>query len=184
MLTRRAATLGALALGALTLLAASLTWVTGTSSTAVDARVHLAVAGTAAAPGVSAAAFVVVAAGLALALAGPIGRVLACSAVVTAGVTTGASAIGVIANPQRVALAAAADRTGLSALDGPAALTAAPQLAVLLGALMVLWAIWALASARRWHGSPRRHDRVAVAEADEDDAFGSWDALSRGEDPT
>jgi hypothetical protein len=184
MLSRRTATFGALTLGALTLLMASLTWVTASSSTAVGAPIRLAVAGTAAAPGVSAAALVVVAAALALALAGRIGRLLAIVVLAAAGITTGASALGAIANPQRVALAAAADRTGLSSLDGPASLTAGPYLAVVLGVLTVLWTMWVIVSARRWQASSRRHDPVVAADADEDDPFSSWDALSRGDDPT
>ena len=187
MLRRRTATLGALVLGALTLLTASLTWVTGSSSDAVRAHLRLAVTGTAAAPGVSAAAFVVVAAALALALAGRIGRLLAVIILAAAGITTGASALGAIASPQRIALAAAAERTGLPSLDGSASLTAGPYLAVAFGALTVIWAIWAIwaiASARRWQASSRRHDPGAAAEVVEDDPFSSWDALSRGEDPT
>jgi hypothetical protein len=184
MLSRRTATVGALVLGALTLLTASLTWVTGSSSDAVRAHLRLAVTGTAAAPGVSAAAFVVVAAALALALAGRIGRLLAVIILAAAGITTGASALGAITSPQRIALAAAAERTGLPSLDGSASLTAGPYLAVAFGALTVLWAIWAGVSARRWQASSRRHDPGAAAEVVEDDPFSSWDALSRGEDPT
>jgi len=182
MLSRRVATLGALALGALTLVAASFPWVTGASSTAVDKRVHLVVTGIAAAPGVSAAAFVVVAGALALALAGRIGRWLTVGVLAATGIVTSASAIGVIAHPQRIALAAAADRTGLSSLDGPASLTSAPHLTVALGVLTVLWAFWVASGMRRWPASSRRHERAAGH--DEDDLFGSCDALSRGEDPS
>ena len=184
MLSRRTATLGALVLGALTLLTASLTWVTGSSSDAVRAHLRLAVTGTAAAPGVSAAAFVVVAAALAVALAGRIGRLLAVIILAAAGITTGTSALGAIASPQRIALAAAAERTGLPSLDGSASLAPGPYLAVALGALTVFWAIWAGVSARCWQASSRRHDPGAAADVVEDDPFSSWDALSRGEDPT
>ncbi|MCU1431484.1 MAG: Trp biosynthesis-associated rane protein, partial [Actinotalea sp.] len=75
---RRASVLGALVLAGGVLLTTSGAWVRSTTTTPVDADVVLAVTGSAAAPGVTAGALVVVAAALALALVGRWGRWPAC----------------------------------------------------------------------------------------------------------
>jgi ABC-type sulfate transport system permease subunit len=68
-------------------------------------------------------------------------------------------------------------------VTGPAAATAAVWLTVVVGALVLpVCAVIALA-ARRWSATSRRHESAPapIAAADPHD---TWDALSRGADPT
>lgn len=212
-LTRRAAVLGALVLGGATLVAGSAVWVRATTSSAVDVQVPLAVAGGVVAPGVQAGGLVVLAAGGALALGGRVGRRLAGAGVVLGGVLVAAAAVGGLRDPGAAALSAAREAVGVAQLTSPVVTTAAPWLAVALGAAAVGLGAWSLAVSGSWPGGDGRHERAvderrvadeqraarddrparderavgaepATGEEHAGDDQSTWDSLTRGHDPT
>ncbi|MCR1983797.1 Trp biosynthesis-associated membrane protein [Cellulosimicrobium cellulans] len=203
---RRTAIWVLLLLGGATLAAAVPTWLRTTGATALDPQVDVAVAGTSAAPGVSAAALVLVAAALALGLVGRVGRWVVLAVAAASGVVATVSALSVAIDPEPTARSAVAEATGVTELTAPVELTAAPWAAAVLGVLTVLVVVWVALGARSWAGASTRHERAGAAPAtaagtpagetseaagatgrsDVDDVsdHDAWDALSRGEDPT
>jgi uncharacterized membrane protein (TIGR02234 family) len=204
--TRRTAVLSGVVLGGAALLSAVPAWITTTSSTALGAEVAVTVTGTQAAPGVTAAALVVLAASLALGLVGPVGRWVVLASVALGGLVVAVSAVLVLTDPQGPARSAVAEVTGVVGPVGEVDVGASPFLTVVLGALLVALATAAALGAGRWDGRSRRYDAApgvgipAVAEDAEgaarsagsrepsDDAVlderDAWDALTHGEDPT
>lgn len=189
-MNRRAAVLAVLVAGSALLATTPATWVRASTSTAVQERVDVLVIGSTAAPGVTAAGLLVVAAALALAMARRWGAVVAAAGVVGGGVLTVASALAVVGDPDRVATAAARAASGVGVLDGAAVVTPALWVAVLLGALVVLLGVVVGAVSRGWRLGTLRHDagrpdlRRPGAGVPDVTPPESWDALSRGEDPT
>lgn len=195
--TRRTAVWTLLLLGGATLAAAAPTWSTTTGATALEPVVDVAVSGTTAAPGVGAAALVLVASALALGLVGRAGRWVVLAVAALSGVVTTASALAVALDPEPSARSAVAEATGVTELTAPVSLTPAPWVAAALGVVTVLVAVWAAVGSRAWHRASTRHERDAGAApapaaggpatdgpADGLDDHDAWDALSRGEDPT
>ncbi|MCB7137365.1 Trp biosynthesis-associated membrane protein [Cellulosimicrobium marinum] len=201
--SRRAAIWVLLLLGGATLAVSAVTWSTTTGATALEPVVDVAVSGTTAAPGVGAAALVLVAAALALGLVGRVGRWVVLAVAAASGVVTTASALGVALDPETSARSAVADATGVTELTAPVTLTPAPWAAVVLGVLTVLVVAGVAVAARGWTSASTRHERdasaapaAASAGASGDEGPGAatqdaalsdhdaWDALSRGEDPT
>ncbi|QJW36662.1 Trp biosynthesis-associated membrane protein [Cellulosimicrobium protaetiae] len=158
--SRRTAILSLLLLGGATLAAAVPTWLSTTGATALDPEVEVAVAGTSAAPGVSAAALVLVAAALALGLVGRVGRWVVLAVAAVSGVVATVSALGVALDPEPSARSAVADATGVTELTAPVELTAAPWLAAALGVLTVLVAVWVAVGSRSWAEASTRHERA------------------------
>ncbi|WP_024288559.1 Trp biosynthesis-associated membrane protein [Cellulomonas sp. KRMCY2] len=197
---RRRAVLVALVLGIGVLATGTAGWVGSTASSVVDPTIPITATGTVAAPGAGAGGLVVVAAGLALALGGTVGRRLAAAAVAGAGVLVAVSVAAVLADPQAVALSAAQEAVGVAELAGPVTVTVAPWVGLVLGVLAIAHGLrtavvcgrWGTTSARHEApgvGEPRRSTPAAHAESpgpggpamDDHDA---WDALSDGRDPT
>jgi uncharacterized membrane protein (TIGR02234 family) len=203
---RRTAIWVLLLLGGATLAAAVPTWLRTTGATALDPQVDVAVAGTSAAPGVSAAALVLVAAALALGLVGRVGRWVVLAVAAASGVVATVSALSVAIDPEPTARSAVAEATGVTELTAPVELTAAPWVAAVLGVLTVLVVVWVALGARSWASASTRHERAGATPAtaagtpadgtpevagaagpgDAEDVsdHDAWDALSRGEDPT
>jgi hypothetical protein len=206
--TRRTSIWVLLLLGAATLAAAAPTWSRTTGATALDPQVEVVVSGTDAAPGVSAAALVLVAAALALGLVGRVGRWVVLTVAAASGVVTTVAALGVALDPEPSARSAVADATGVTELTAPVELTAAPWVAAALGVLTVLAVAWVAVGSRSWARAGTRHERATAAGAPGTEGGGvvvepdpaavprdpaaaddltdhdAWDALSRGEDPT
>lgn len=204
--TRRTAVWVLLLLGGATLAAAAPTWSTTTGASALDPVVEVAVAGTAAAPGVGAAALVLVASALALGLVGRVGRWVVLAVAALSGVVTTASALAVALDPEPSARSAVAEATGVTELTAPVTLTAAPWITAVLGVATVLAVAWVAAGTRTWGRASSRHERDAGGPPDSAGTAGAagaagtpaadvpartdlddhdaWDALSRGEDPT
>jgi hypothetical protein len=209
--SRRTAIWVLLLLGGSTLATAVPTWLSTTGATALDPQVEVTVAGTSAAPGVSASALVLVAAALALGLVGRIGRWVVLAVAAASGVVATVSALGVALDPEPSARSAVADATGVTELTAPVDLTVAPWFAAALGVLTVLAVVWVAVGSRSWAGASTRHERAtggtapaasaaagttvpegpsdpsgATEPASPDDLtdHDAWDALSRGEDPT
>ena len=209
--SRRTAIWVLLLLGGATLATAVPTWLSTTGATALDPEVEVTVAGTSAAPGVSASALVLVAAALALGLVGRVGRWVVLAVAAASGVVATVSALGVALDPEPSARSAVADATGVPEVTAPVDLTVAPWLAATLGVLTVLAVVWVAVGSRSWAGASTRHERAtgataaaasaaagttapegpsypsgATEPASPDDLtdHDAWDALSRGEDPT
>jgi hypothetical protein len=209
--SRRTAIWVLLLLGGSTLATAVPTWLSTTGATALDPQVEVTVAGTSAAPGVSASALVLVAAALALGLVGRVGRWVVLAVAAASGVVATVSALGVALDPEPSARSAVADATGVTELTAPVDLTVAPWFAAALGVLTVLAVVWVAVGSRSWAGASTRHERAtggtapaasaaagttvpegpsdpsgATEPASPDDLtdHDAWDALSRGEDPT
>lgn len=175
-MTRQSAVLAALVVGLATAAVAAGTWVTGTAPGGLGQEA-LAVSGTTAAPAVVAGGLVTAAAGLALSLGGRGVRVVTAAVLAGAGLLVGWSAVAVLRDPVPAAQGAAREAVG-TAVAEDVATTWLPWLAVGLAAATLALAVVALG---RWQQTSRRHEGPARGPVD---PFDTWDALSRGEDPT
>lgn len=139
-------------------------------ATMAPVRQELGVPGSLVAPGAVAGGLLVLAGGVALALARRWGRLLAASGVILGSLLVLVVTIGVIVDPEA---AAASQLSG--APGGPTALSPAPF--VVSGLAVASLVVGALGMVVRWSVPARRYER-AVVDAD------VWDRMSRGEDPT
>ncbi|ACZ30527.1 hypothetical protein Xcel_1497 [Xylanimonas cellulosilytica DSM 15894] len=185
-LTRGRAAVLLIALGALVLATAGPAWVRAQTATALDPAVDVAVTGGAAAPAVNAAGFVILAAGLALALVGRRARWVVLAVAAAAGVLVAASAVGVALRPDDVAAAGAGAAAGVTDLTTAAQVTAWPWLSAAVGVLVVAAAVVAGMQSHRWAATSSRHERdpQPAAPGGTVDSHDAWDALTRGADPT
>lgn len=189
--TRRRAVAAVLVLAAAVLLASLPTWVDAPAASVLGEEVLVAVPGSQAAPGVPAAGLALVAAGLAAALVGRIGRWFVVATVVLASVVVVVAAVGVLAAPADAAAVAATQETGVPDLTGPATASVVAWATALLGLVGVLVGVWLARSATGWSVTSRRHEVAGGAAStsatpdgegtDPDDAD-LWDAQSAGED--
>ncbi len=178
-----------LVVGATAFLAWSQPWVVVTLA---DERVVIA-AGDVAAPAVPPLALAALALVGALALAGPVFRVVL--GLLQALLGLGIAVSGVLAASDPVAAASAritettgvAGETAVAGLVEQAALTVWPAVAIAAGAAGIAVGLLIAATASRWPPRSRRYDAVRLAPA-EGSGHGArldaWDALSDGDDPT
>ena len=186
---RRRAILVVLALALASLVSGVPVWLHTAGSTALQAVVPVQVTGTQAAPGVPAAALVLLAAGIAIGLAGRVGRWVVTGVVLLAGVLQTVSALSVTGDPEPIARTVVAGATGVGALTAPVTVTAWPWVAVAVGVAVVVVAAWLGATSRSWSRPSERHDAArsvhgAGASGVRGDDQAAWDALSRGHDPS
>lgn len=181
---RRRVVLLLLVLGAASLASAAPVWLRSSGATALAERVDVTVTGTSAAPGVSAAALVVVAAALALGLVGRVGRWFALVVVAVAGVVVGGSALAVLLSPSAAARTAVAEATGVVAPPEVVDVTIFPYVTVALAVAVVAAAAWAAVAPVEWTRQARRFETTQHEAGPPDDEQEAWDALSRGTDPT
>ena len=184
-------------------------WLLVPVSTAI-AEATVSVPGSAAVPAAPASALVVLAGGLAVAIAGRVARLVAAVAVAGAGLLAAGAALRFAADPAAAAIAASAEATGLRELAGAPSVTPWPLVAAGLGGLAALAAVTVAIASRGWASGAggRRFERAvpdggassgetagmtaggarAGTEAEPLDArtraMDDWDALSRGDDPT
>lgn len=185
-MNRRSAVLTLLVLGGLTLLAAIPTWMTADGSSALSEDMRLAVAGTTAAPAVSAAAFVLVASALALGLVGRVARWIVLAVAAGSGITSALAAANVLMDPVPAMSAEAARETGVAELTSAVTLAVFPWLVVALGILTVAVVVITALSSGQWTVTAR-HERQATPDVADDDPAAMWDELTRStesEDPT
>jgi hypothetical protein len=203
-----------LLLSGLVALTALPVWITATGANALGDAVAIAVRGTTAAPGLVAAALVLLAAAGALGLVGRAGRWVVVVVVAAAGALVAASALGARSGATATAERAAADATGVSNLTGAVQVAAWPWVAAALGAVVVLAAAGLARASARWVAPTDRYERAGAEPAGgaaspaggaaaggaagagagaagapgagdaESDERSTWDALSRGDDPT
>jgi uncharacterized membrane protein (TIGR02234 family) len=179
---------------ALGLLAASQAWVHATVDDPVLGHTTVTASGRQAAPVVPAVALVALAGGVALLLARTLGRRVAGLLLVLAGAAMAAAAVTVVRSPA----GGVGDLVGravgtVGGADAVTRLTWWPWLAVAGGVACFAGGALAVVRARGWAASRSRYDAPGeqlVAETGpetapaDDDPGATWDALSRGEDPT
>lgn len=151
----------------------------------------LAVTGDVAAGGLAALALSGLALGAALAIAGPVFRVILGALEVAIGGLVTLSAALAITDPVRASLTAITAATGESGEESARQLvsevtaTPWPALALALGVVLALLGLLVVITSRRWPLSSRKYQAVRLEPAEsERSAVGDWDALSDGRDPT
>ncbi|WP_263730405.1 Trp biosynthesis-associated membrane protein [Cellulomonas sp. SG140] len=147
-----------LLLAVLVWVAAVPTWVSAAGTSVLTGTVQVHVPGTRAAPGMVGAALALAAAGAALALAGRLGRWVVMAVVLLCGVVVAWSAVALLADPGPVARQAVAAATGVDHLVGTPRTTAAPWVATLVAAIVVVCGIALGRASARWSGTSGRHE--------------------------
>ena len=97
-----------------------------------------------------------------------------------------------IGDPIAASAPVVTDATGISGAESVAELVASiegtvwPWLAVVFGALVIVWGVAIALTAGRWPVSGRKYTRTRTVDATEamTDPVSEWDALSEGDDPT
>jgi uncharacterized membrane protein (TIGR02234 family) len=177
------------ALGSLVLLAWSQPWF---AVTVVDGDIEVLyeVAGDLVAGGLPPLALASLALVLALAIAGPIFRVVLGVLEALLGVAVIAVTSFVLSDPVAAMAPDLARRTGDAGLEHlrelvtAADVTAWPAVAVVAGSLMVVLGIAIAVTGHRWPRSGRKYSRTTMVTADATSPVDEWDALSEGDDPT
>ncbi len=188
-LSRRAVVLGTAVAGAVMLACARAGWLTVAQDDALRDR-SVELAGTTVAPVVPAAALVALAAAAALILAGRWLRTAVLVVAAGAGGLTAWSSGRVLADPAAAATGKAGEGLVQSPQAAHVAVTAWPGIALLAGVALVgigiVAAVFGFAEPRRPPG--QRFDAAKPAghetTGEDPDPMSTWDALSRGEDPT
>lgn len=184
---RSTVVLGTLAASLAVFACSAATWVSATVQTTIE-PVTVAVAGSQAAPAVTALGLVAAAGALATAIAGRVLRAVVAVVVLLAGLGALAASAAVLVDPSGAARAAVGESTGMVNAGGDFTVTVWPWLAAAAAALVALSGAWALVAGRSWT-TARRYERSAADEAPGATARGgdeidSWDALTEGRDPT
>jgi uncharacterized membrane protein (TIGR02234 family) len=174
------------AVAGLTLLATTQTWWT----------IHLSdrsipVHGTVAAQALSALSLTELALAAALAISGPVFRLILGLLQLLVAFTVVTTSIFSLTNPEQPSESLISQATGvagttaISRLIQSVSYTAWGGFAIAFGVLAFLVGVWLLATFRRWPTASRRYSAVRFAPADGPrDSVIDWDALSEGDDPT
>jgi hypothetical protein len=149
------------------------------------------VPGTTAAPALSALALTDLALAAALAIAGPVFRLILGLLQLLLAFTIVFSTAVSLANPDQQSEALVSKATGVAG-DGPirglihsVAFTPWGAIAIAVGSLAFLAGVWLLLTFRAWPTASRKYQAVKFAKADGPrDAVVDWDAMSDGADPT
>lgn len=141
-------------------------WVTAAGTSPLADEVTVSIRGTAAAPGLVAAALVLLAAAAAVGLVGRVGRWVVVVVVVAAGGLVVGSGLGGRSGADATAKRAAADATGVSSLTGPPQVAVWPLAAVAVGVLIVAVAVGLARASGRWAAPTSRHDRPGAGSVD------------------
>ncbi|MEO7122982.1 MAG: Trp biosynthesis-associated membrane protein [Lacisediminihabitans sp.] len=193
-LARRSKSLTLLAgilVSAFTLLAWTQDWVNLTVKGTGTAVSEMAVAGSTAAPDLSALSLAGFALVAALAISGPALRVSFGIVQAAIGIVVVASSIVALQNPIVSSAASVTKATGVSGATSIAALvvsvsvSAWPWIAVALGVLTTILGVFTAFTTRRWRGATRRYEPVGGTNShDSANPVSDWDELSGGSDPT
>jgi len=185
--------LGATAvLAGLILLAWSQPWFTLTLAPGNGEDETLVVGGDVAASGLAPLALTALALIAALAIAGPVFRIVLGVLEALVGACVVAVALVSLADPVAASASAVTASTGITGHDSVAALvesvavSAWPVVALVLGAALTLVGAFVAVTAPRWPVSGRKYSRTRTAPVDgsDPDPIAEWDALSDGDDPT
>jgi hypothetical protein len=126
---------------------------------------------------------------LALALAGPVFRVILGVLDALLGLCVVVVAAWALGDPVRASLSALRDATGISSADALSAQVTGvavspwPVAGLVAGILVVLTGLGVAVTSRAWPASASKYTRSRL-ETPEGNAIHDWDALSEGEDPT
>jgi uncharacterized membrane protein (TIGR02234 family) len=162
-------------------------WVNVSLDPAAAASSNISVQGSKAATAVTALALVALAGGLAVSIAGRIARWVIAAIVVLAAIGVIAAAGTVLADPLAAAQGGIAGATGVSGGQAQAVATVYPAIAIAAAVLLALSGILAIPAGRYWKVRTKYDARAGEAgktHAGPVDEIGSWDSLTRGEDPT
>jgi uncharacterized membrane protein (TIGR02234 family) len=151
----------------------------------------LAIAGTVAAPALTALSLCALVLAAALALAGPVFRLILGLLQILISFTMVFSSILSLSRPDQPSEAAVQTATGIAgstsidALIRSVTLTPWGFIAIALGVLAFLTGVWLLLTFRLWPAASRKYQAVRFEAAEGPrDAVVDWDALSDGTDPT
>lgn len=188
---RSLAVSGFLLAGAAGIISSTQTWLTVARA---DAGEDILVPGASALPLLAPLSLAVLALGAALAIAGPLLRLVFGILAAAVAVLLGWATLGLLFSPSVGAVAATVTKTtglaGEAALDDViAAITPSgwPWLGVVGWVLLLVASVLVIATWRRWKKSGRRYRTGSDTPSHSDgpvDAVDSWDDLSRGTDPT
>lgn len=183
--------LASLAISALTLLAWTMTWFTVTLRDADDAQAPLQVAGDVAAPALAALSLAGLALVAALAISGPVFRLILGVLQAVIGLSVVWSAWNAIAAPVTTSAPLVTEATGITGVESIAQLieavapTAWPVVTLLLGVLTAAAGVFIVITGSRWPVSARKYQAVRFEQQDEPrSSVSDWDSLSDGSDPT
>ncbi len=188
MLSRRSSVVLATLVCALAVFACSAApWISATVRTTLE-PVTVDVAGSDAAPAVTALGLVAAAGALATAISGRVLRTVVAGVVLLAGLGALAASVAVLTDPAGAAQATVGETTGMINAGGDFAVTVWPWLAAAAAALVALCGAWSLVAGRSWTAA-RRYERsgtdaAPAGTARPGDEIDSWDALTEGRDPT
>ena len=183
-LSRRTAVLAVLVGGALLLASTALPWASAPVRSATQSTT-VSVTGGGGAPLAPSAALVVLAAGLAIALAGRVARVLAAVAVALGGCLAAVAAITFLGDPGTAVRRAAGQSAGVTDLAAAAQTTPWPVVAIVLAVALALLGLALPFLMGAWDRVGQRYERDAPpAPGGTRQHIADWDALSRGEDPS
>ncbi len=164
--------LGILVLSALTFLAWSQSWGTLVLVASPTTDTVLDVPGSVAAPALSALGLAGIALAGALAIAGPLVRIVLGALEVLLGVSVLWSAIGALSDPVGAGASVVTTSTGVAGttsireLATVGAETPWPAVSVVLGALMVVAGLLVIVTVRRWPAAGRKYQAVTFESAD------------------
>ncbi|TXN32064.1 Trp biosynthesis-associated membrane protein [Lacisediminihabitans profunda] len=183
--------LGGLVVSGLTLLTWTGQWFSLRLGASGSGTTTLSVTGGVAAPGLIALALAGLALVAALAIAGPVFRIVLGVLQALLGFTVAFSSVVALADPVAASSTAVTAATGVSGTASVSRLvlsvtqTAWPWIAVIVGVATIGLGIFVLVSSRRWPGSSRRYQPVTFEPAEPGaNAVSDWDTLSGGSDPT
>lgn len=184
---KSAVVLGTLAAALAVFASSAATWVSATVRTTLE-PVTVDVAGTEAAPAVTALGLVAAAGALAVAISGPVLRTVVAAVVVLAGLGALAASAAVLVDPSGAAQTAVGEATGMVNAGGDVDVSVWPWLAAAASALVALSGARALVAGRSWTAA-RRFERTGTDAGPggaprDGDEIDSWDALTEGRDPT
>jgi uncharacterized membrane protein (TIGR02234 family) len=178
-------------LSALTLLSWTMTWFVIVVGDSGDSRQTMSVTGEVAAPALAALGLAGLALVAALAIAGPVFRIILGLLQAAIGVSIGISAWGALVDPVAASTPLVTQATGITGGESVGALVVAataspwPGATVAISVLLIATGLFIAVTARSWPAAASRYQSVRLDEADAPrSAVSDWDSLSDGSDPT
>jgi uncharacterized membrane protein (TIGR02234 family) len=153
-------------------------------------RSRLVASGDVAAPALIALALAGLALVAALAIAGPVFRIVLGVLEMLIGFTVGLSAVLAIADPVQASAQLVTGATGVSGRESVAALVSSvsssawPFITALAGVLIMVFGLFVIVTGSRWPGSSRKYSAVRLEPDGAPNPVSDWDSLSTGTDPT